>query len=88
MALLPSKLYLNNIIYDVSHGCKGICSRHKAMRPTTGNRYLIGQKRCQACQVFIYWQGLFCPCCGCRLRNKPRNGKFKLTLSNNIKNKQ
>ena len=71
----------------MSSTCKGVCQRNKAIRPSTGNRYLIGQKRCQACQVFIYWQGLFCPCCGCRLRNKPRNRKFKLTLSNSIKNK-
>ena len=67
--------------------CKGICSRHKAMRPSTGMRYLIGQKRCQVCQIFITWQGFFCPCCGYRLRTKPRNKKYKLTLSN-IKNKK
>jgi hypothetical protein len=55
------------------------------MRPSTGMRYLIGQKRCQVCQIFINWQGFFCPCCGYRLRTKPRNKKYKLTLSN-IKN--
>ena len=60
--------------------CKGICSRHKAIRPKTGQRYLIGQKRCQVCQLFINWQGTFCPCCGYRLRSRPRNRKFKLTL--------
>jgi hypothetical protein len=68
--------------------CKGICSRHKAMRPSTGMRYLIGQKRCQVCQIFINWQGWFCPCCGFRLRNRPRNSKFKLTLRNKNNNKQ
>ena len=60
--------------------CKGICSRHKAIRPKTGQRYLIGQKHCQVCQLFINWQGTFCPCCGYRLRSRPRNRKFKLTL--------
>ena len=65
-------------IYDVSQRCKGICLRHKATRPSTGMRYLIGQKRCQVCQIFIInWQGLFCPCCGGRLRGKPRNSKCK-----------
>ena len=53
--------------------CKGVCSRHKAMRPSTGKRYLTGQKRCQVCQVFINWPGFFCPCCGYRLRTKPKN---------------
>ena len=70
--------------------CKGVCSRHKAMRPSTGKRYLTGQKRCQVCQVFINWPGFFCPCCGYRLRTKPRNKKFRysLILSYNFKNKK
>ncbi|HEX7257139.1 MAG TPA: hypothetical protein VF242_03680 [Nitrososphaeraceae archaeon] len=63
--------------------CKGICSRHKAMRPKTGNRYLIGQKRCQVCQLFIDWQGLYCPCCGYKLRIKPRSSKSKLIIMSN-----
>ncbi len=62
--------------------CKGICSRHKVIRPSTGQRYLIGQKRCQVCQIFIDWQGIFCPCCGYKLRITPRNRKLKLTLRN------
>ena len=66
--------------------CRGICSSHRAMRPSSGRRYLTGQKHCQACEIFIKWQGFFCPCCGCRLRNKPRNKKYRynLILSNNI----
>jgi hypothetical protein len=68
--------------------CKGICSRHKAMRPNAGNRYLIGQKRCQVCQIFINWQGVWYPCCGYRLRHKPRNGKFKLELRRQEKKKK
>jgi len=53
--------------------CKGICSRHKAPRPVSGNRYSTGQKRCQVCEIFINWDGLWCPCCGYRLRMRPRN---------------
>ena len=70
--------------------CKGVCFRHKAMRPSTGKRYLTGQKRCQVCQVFINWPGFFCPCCGYRLRTKPKNKKFRynLILSYNLKNKK
>ena len=60
--------------------CKGICLCHKAIMPKTGQRYLIGQKLCQVCQLFINWQSIFCPCCGYRLRSRPRNRKFKLTL--------
>ena len=60
--------------------CKGIRSRHKAIRPKTGQPYLIDQKRCQVCQIFIEWEGIFCPYCGYKLRVTARNRKFKLTF--------
>ena len=59
--------------------CKGICVRHKAMKPRNPviGRYSMGQKRCQICETFLIWDGLWCPCCGYRLRTGPRNSKFK-----------
>ena len=61
--------------------CKGICTRHKAQRPSGSfGRYATGQKRCQICAIFMKWDGLWCPCCGCRVRTKPRNSKFKQKL--------
>ena len=60
--------------------CKGICIRHKAMKPVATGRYSIGQKRCQVCEIFLKWDGLWCPCCGYRLRTNPRNSKFKAEL--------
>jgi hypothetical protein len=56
--------------------CKGICVRYKA----ASNHYTNGQKRCQICDLFIKWDGLFCPCCGYRLRTRPRNFKLKSKL--------
>ena len=32
------------------------------------------------CEIFINWEGLWCPCCGYRLRTKPRNLKYKAKL--------
>jgi hypothetical protein len=60
--------------------CKGICLRHKAQKPVGSGRYALGQKRCQICELFIKWDGLWCPCCGYRLRTKPRNLKYKAKL--------
>jgi hypothetical protein len=60
--------------------CKGICIRHKAQKPVGFGRYANGQKRCQICEIFIKWDGLWCPCCGYRLRTKPRNLKYKAKL--------
>ena len=66
--------------------CKGICIRHKAQKPVGSGRYATGQKRCQICEIFIKWDGVFCPCCGCRLRTGPRHFKHKAKLR--IKQKQ
>jgi hypothetical protein len=60
--------------------CKGICIRHKAQKPVGTGRYSMGQKRCQICELFINWDGLWCPCCGYRLRTKPRNLKYKAKM--------
>ena len=60
--------------------CKGICIRYKAQKPVGTGRYASGQRRCQICEIFIKWEGLWCPCCGYRLRTKPRNLKYKAKL--------
>ena len=57
--------------------CKGICPRYKAQKPVGTGRDASGQRRCQICEIFIKWEGLWCPCCGYRLRTKPRNLKYK-----------
>ncbi len=61
--------------------CKDLCMQYKASRPIGKSRYGSGQKRCQICEVFIQWEGFFCPCCGCRLRSTPRNRQWKARLS-------
>jgi hypothetical protein len=60
--------------------CKGICVRHKALKPIGVGRYFMGQKRCQVCETFLKWDGLTCPCCGYKLRTRPRNLKYKARL--------
>ena len=60
--------------------CKGICVRQKAHKPYCSGRYAAGQKRCQICEIFIKWDGLWCPCCSCRLRLGPRLFQHKAKL--------
>jgi uncharacterized paraquat-inducible protein A len=31
-------------------------------------------KRCPECQIFMKYEGVYCPCCNVRLRGRPRNG--------------
>ena len=60
--------------------CNNICSKYKANKPVGIGRYASGQRRCQVCQIFIKWEGLWCPCCGYRLRTKPRKLAYKIKL--------
>ena len=61
--------------------CKGICTRYKAQKAMwESGRYASGQRRCQICKMFIEWDGLWCPCCGYRLKSKPRSSKDKARL--------
>ena len=57
--------------------CIGICENYKATKPREGGRYGNGQKRCQTCQIFLHWDGLYCPCCGMRLRGRSNYIKLK-----------
>jgi hypothetical protein len=60
--------------------CKGLCIRHKAQKLVAAGHYAKGHRRCHVCKIFIKWDGLWCPCCGYRLRTRPRNLKYKAKL--------
>ena len=62
----PPKHYYKN----VTTRCDGPCKNYRAKY--TG--YLQGHKRCTTCETFIVWEGVFCPCCGHKLKTK-RKGK-------------
>ena len=56
-------------------GCKGTCTKHKVTKQFGASRYDIGQKMCSVCNIFMKWDGVYCPCCGNRIRSKPRTIK-------------
>lgn len=62
--------------------CKGICLKYKTKKPqvNTDGRYITGQKRCSTCELYMLWDGIWCPCCHAILRNKPRNTKNRKQL--------
>jgi len=57
--------------------CKNICTRYRATKPTGIGRYSVGQKRCNVCFIFIFWDGVRCPCCSNKLRITPRSRFYK-----------
>ncbi len=63
-------------------GCKGGCTKYKITKPPRNEdgRYHSGQKRCTTCEMYIKWDGVYCPCCKSMLRYKPRNSKNRHKL--------
>lgn len=59
--------------------CKDICKKYKAIDINTRKaRYANGQKRCPTCVIFLRRkQNNNCPCCGKKLRLKPKNAHLK-----------
>jgi len=60
--------------------CKGVCNQYKAKWGAQQYRYASGQKRCNVCEIFVQWDGRQCPCCGMRLRTRPRLSKYRQKL--------
>ena len=57
--------------------CKGNCKKYEAKKAFGTNRYAEGQKYCSACETWLYWDGLYCPCCSHRVRTRPIHGRSK-----------
>lgn len=59
--------------------CKGICYEFEAKKINLkgSGMYQTGHKRCSECEKFILWDEIRCPCCGTRLRLKPRQSNLR-----------
>lgn len=57
--------------------CKGMCKRYLNKR--NGRKELYYSKwencRCSVCDEYLKWDGVYCPCCGYKLRRRPRGAK-------------
>ena len=70
--------------------CRRECQKYRAINSDfTHTRYAIGQKRCGTCELFLIWDlDNNCPCCGHRLRVKPKNARLKRQFNNILKQKE
>ena len=66
--------------------CKGVCHRYKTKFNLNGLRYANGQKRCNVCEIFVNWDGRFCPCCGMCLRTRPKISRYRQRCIIQVKN--
>ncbi len=62
------------ITSQVKH-CSKICLQYKAKKTKKAQSFyeIEGVKYCQHCETFIKWDGIRCPCCKWRLRQRPRS---------------
>jgi hypothetical protein len=61
--------------------CRNICERIYSEKVVFGiSNYSLGQKYCRRCEVYMYNNGMFCPCCGMQLRLTPSDKKHKEIL--------
>ena len=65
-------LYMIILFLIILNKCKDYCVQYKFIPNNhKGGVYVQGGKRCRVCDIFIKWDGMFCPCCGTKLRCKP-----------------
>jgi ribosomal protein L37E len=61
--------------------CRNICERIPSEKVVFGkSNYSLGQKYCRRCEVYMYNDNMFCPCCGMQLRLTPSDKKHKEML--------
>ena len=60
--------------------CRNICERLYSKIVFGTSNYSLGQKYCRRCEVYMYNDVLFCPCCGMQLRLTPSSRRCKETL--------
>lgn len=71
-------------------GCSGVCLKYKAIhKEFVHSRYADGQKRFSRCDIFLTWDvDNKCPCCGRKLRVRPKNSRLKKQYDDIINQKQ
>ena len=57
--------------------CPGICEKYRAYRTGLTSGFTHGNKRCRRCDIFIKFDGMFCPCCFYKLQTKSRKKPTK-----------
>jgi len=79
------RFYLLLIYFFIMAYCIGKCKNYKALKPKQIGRYAAGQKRCNFCEIFLFHDGINCPCCNRQLRCLPRSRKGKEIYVTQIK---
>jgi len=67
--------------------CRNLCERLYSKIIVGHSHYDAGKKYCRRCEVYLYHNGTFCPCCGMALRATPTARRDKEKLRQNKKSR-
>ena len=62
----------------MKNACKNACIPY-----ITPKTYIEGAVRCRTCYRFLEWDGIWCPCCNCRVSRRAR-GIASKSLANKM----
>ena len=60
--------------------CRNLCERLYSKIIVGTSKYEGGKKYCRRCEIYFLHDGLFCPCCGMKLRLSPTGKKDRERL--------
>jgi hypothetical protein len=63
--------------------CRNLCDRLSPKIIVGKSNFAAGKKYCRRCEVYLYHDGVFCPCCGMALRATPSARRDKVKLRQN-----
>jgi len=57
--------------------CRNICEVLSSQTKVGHSYYVDGRKYCRRCEIYLHYDGVFCPCCGMALRVTPSSRRDK-----------
>jgi len=70
----------------MNNECIAACTKYRAKKVFGISRYIVGQKYCTLCDIFLNWDGMYCTCCSRQLRTRPKMSKLKRKFLEDLKN--
>jgi hypothetical protein len=79
LEILSKTTYLagSPFFLQLSMVCKNLCERLYSKIVFGKSHYEGGKKYCRRCEIYFYYDGVFCPCCGMALRMSPTSKRDK-----------
>jgi len=65
--------------------CTGRCGAYRAQNQAPRYAWFSGARYCKVCQIYVMWDGNFCPCCRRALARRPHQGKARKIMADRVR---